>query len=167
MTIIVRLTVYILLSLLTLSCGPNRQREESRAGIAADSDLPDMPIELLSGDSINAKSLYGRPVVLVLFQPDCDHCQREAAQIRQHLGAFEDYELYFVSSSGGPDVQKFSHDYGLSGHDNVIFGVTTVDHIIDNFGGIQAPSMYIYNDNGALVQALNGEVDISVILKYL
>ncbi len=149
--------------LVLLACGRNRPPEEQ----SGPNELPYMEIRLLNGDTIDARSLETERVAIVLFQPDCDHCQREAAQIREHLNAFEDYKLYFVSSSGGPEVGQFAATYGLEGHDNVIFGVTTVQSILDNYGAIQAPSMYIYSKGGALVQALNGEVDISVILKYL
>lgn len=129
-------------------------------------ELPHMTIHLLTGDSVNARTWADKRAVLVLFQPDCDRCHREAEQIAENLDAFSDYELYFVSASLPAETEQFARDYRLAGRDNVIFGVTTVDEILENFGPIQAPSLYIYS-NGKLVQALNGEVDISVIGKYL
>ena len=145
------------------SCAKSKQEEADKV---VANDLPAMQIQLTDGKTVDAKKLEGK-TILVLFQPDCDHCQREAEQIRENLNAFRDYKLYFVSSAAKPEIEKFAKDYGLSEEENISFGSTTVQSVLDNFGPIQAPSMYIYSENGTLVQALNGEVDISVILKYL
>lgn len=146
------------------SCSRSSESETDPTSFS--NDFPHMKIALLEGDVINARELSGQ-MVLVLFQPDCDHCQREAAQIREHLEAFREYNLYFVSTSPAEQVAMFARDYDLNGKKNVRFGLTTVEEILDNFGAIQAPSMYIYSEKGELVRGLNGEVDISEILKYL
>jgi hypothetical protein len=129
-------------------------------------ELPVMQITLLNGTIVDAKKL-SLPAVLILFQPDCDHCQREAGEIREHLTEFKDYTLYFVSSAATDNVQKFAYEYKLTENERVLFGVTTVSNILDNFGPIQAPSIYIYSATGKRVQEFNGEVAIEVILKYL
>lgn len=158
-----RFIVCFLSLLLLHGCGKGPNTGDESAGV---NELPHMTIQLLTGDTVNTRTWTAKRVVLVLFQPDCDHCQREAKQIAENLDAFSDYELYFASTSPPADAEQFAHDYQLAGHDNVIFGVTTVDEILENFGPIQAPSLYIYS-KGKLVQGLNGEVDISVIEKYL
>ena len=129
-------------------------------------DLPAMQIGLLNGKSVDARTIKGK-TVLVLFQPDCDHCQEEARQIAENLEAFKKYNLYFVSSSALPEIEKFSRDYDLSDHENVLFGQTSTENILNNFGPIQAPSVYIYTEQGKLVNNFNGQVDISALLKYL
>lgn len=158
-----RLIVCFLSLFLLSACGKGHNTGDEPAGV---NELPHMTIRLIKGDSVNARTWTDKRVVLVLFQPDCDHCQREAKQIAENLDAFSDYELYFASTSPPAEAEQFARDYQLSGRDNVVFGVTTVDEILENFGPVQAPSLYIYS-KGKLVQGLNGEVDISVIEKYL
>jgi hypothetical protein len=129
------------------------------------SDLPKMPITLMDGSIIKAQDLKGKNI-LVLFQPDCDHCQHEAEQIQANLASFKGYALYFVSSASQTDIEKFAADYKLKNEDNIYFGMTSSENVIDNFGPIQAPSIYIYSDQ-KLVKDFNGQVDVSVIIKYL
>ena len=157
----------ILLSLLIVlgSCS-SKKKDTERQPVVIPNDLPSMQIRMLDGNTLEAKTIKG-PAVLILFQPDCDHCQNEARQFREYLSAFKNYSLYFVSSGAIPEIEKFSVDYKLSGIENVAFGFTTVENILNNFGPIQAPSVYIYSEQEKLVQKFNGEVDISVILKYL
>ncbi len=128
--------------------------------------LPNLPLTTTIGTQTNAQELTGK-VVLVLFQPDCDHCQREAEAIREHLDAFADYTLYFITYAPMQDIQQFARDYKLSGQDNIFFALSEVQPILDNFGSIPTPSLYIYSDQQKLVKAFEGEAPIKEILEHL
>lgn len=159
--------ILLLLAVLVALAGcSKKEKEAEQKPVAAPNDLPAMTISLLDGKTIDAKTLTGKNV-LILFQPDCDHCQHEAEAIREHLASFAGYTLYFVSSATLAEIEKFASDYKLSGNSHVVFGWTATENVLNNFGPIQAPSVYIYSDQGKLVQKFNGQTDISVILKYL
>jgi hypothetical protein len=163
-----KISFLIFIVVLSVSCArkEREQKESAVSTVAVANDLPAFQIKLLDGKIIDGKH-FATPAALVLFQPDCDHCQREATQIQTNLPAFKHYTLYFVSSAPEPGIQKFSEEYKLAGKENVLFGWTTTENIINTFGPIDAPSVYLYSREGKLVQSFNGEVDISVILKYL
>ena len=149
-----------LLVLVLGSCG-KKEKPESVVN-----DLPALVITKTDGSQLAMKSVTGKTVI-VMFQPDCDHCQREAIEIRNHVAAFADYQVYFVSSAPVPTVDQFSIDYKFKGLPNFHFGVTTVDEVLNSFGPIDAPSVYIYNEQGRLKQNFNGETVIQLILRSL
>jgi hypothetical protein len=64
-------------------------------------------------------------------------------------------------------IKQFALDYELWQRPNIIFASTGTENILNNFGPIEAPSVYIYSAEGKLVQKFNGQVDVSVILKSL
>jgi peroxiredoxin len=153
--------------LVALSGCSKKEKEVSQQAVkTVPNDLPVMTISLPDGKTIDAKTLEGKNI-LILFQPDCDHCQHEAEDIRENLAAFADYTLYFISSASMADIEKFAADYKLADNRNVVFGWTSTENVLNNFGPIQAPSVYIYTGQGRLVQKFNGQTDIGVILKYL
>jgi peroxiredoxin len=158
--------IVLILVCLAISCSSKRSEKDSAQAIAETNDLPPLPVRLSDGNTIQTKDLKGK-TILVLFQPDCDHCQNEARQIQENLASFKEYRLYFISSSPIAEIEKFASDYQLAGYDNVAFGWTPTEAVINTLGPIQAPSVYIYSEKGKLVKAINGEVDISVILKYI
>ena len=129
-------------------------------------DLPNMSIVFFDGSQTHAKKLEGKTILIVYF-PDCDHCQREAAQIRKHIASFKDHTLYFLTTAPKPEAAKFAEDYKLSNIGNVKFGLITINDVLSNFGSIATPSIYIYGNNHELVQKFNGETQIEVILKYV
>ena len=146
--------------------GPSSKTQEpEQTAVPKRNDLPIMLINTLDQSPVNIQELTGK-IILILFQPDCDHCQREAKEIREHLEAFNGYSLYFIAADTVAAIEKFGRDYDLLGHPNIHFAGTTVENVINNFGSIPAPSIYIYSDQ-LLVQKFNGEVPIQKILNAI
>jgi peroxiredoxin len=130
------------------------------------SDLPAMKVTGLDGKSFSVKSLKGKTVI-VMYQPDCDHCQREAESIREHMDWFKNYQLYFITTATAVEIKKFAAEYKLNAYRNVHFGTTTLSDILSTYGPIETPSLYIYNADGHLVQKFNGESSIIVVKRHL
>ena len=128
-------------------------------------DLPNMTVTSLDETQINLRTLKEKAII-ILFQPDCDHCQREAKEIRENLDAFKNYSLYFISADQFDAVKRFGEDYDLIAKPNVHFALTSVDNVLKNFGAIPAPSVYIYADQ-KLIKKFNGEVSIGRILQAI
>lgn len=141
------------------------KEKESSKTVNAVNDLPTMQITMLDDSQVSIHTLTGK-IILILFQSDCDHCQREAREIRENLDAFNGYSIYFLSADEASAVHKFANDYNLLGQKNIYFARTTVDDVIKNFGSIPAPSVYVYA-NQRLVQKFNGEVAIEKILNVI
>jgi peroxiredoxin len=129
-------------------------------------NLPNMNITTLEGKHMTLKDHKGK-AVLILFQPECEDCQREAVQIRNNLDAFNAYTLYFISSAPLPQISEFRSSFNLQSFENIIFAQTTVQNVINTLGPIPAPSVYIYSNEGKLVKYFNGEVEIELIKNAL
>jgi thioredoxin-related protein len=129
-------------------------------------ELPSMTITLLDGSRTDVKTLQSQ-TILIFFQPECDHCQRAAQAIRKNLDAFRSSELYFVTSQPLDQAGKFANDYMLSGHSNVHFALAPLEDVLNNFGPISTPSIYIYSADQRLIKSLTGELKIEELLKYI
>lgn len=140
--------------------------QKSLAPAPVRNERPVMTFTLTTGEQIDAHGI-DQQAVFIFFQPDCDHCQQEATQIRNRLEAFNDYQLYFISSHPMSVIEKFSRDYGLANFNNVHFGHTPVESVWNNYGSISAPSVYVYSKEGRLVESFEGMVDVEVIIKHL
>lgn len=145
------------------SSDSSKEKEEPASVV---NDLPNMTITLLDGSALNIKGLKGK-TVLIFFQPDCDHCQREAAEIRKNLEAFRNSTLYFITSHPRSEIEKFGNNFGLMGHSNVFFAWTSTENVLNSFGPISAPSIYLYSSDHKLIKAFNGEVKIELVLNYI
>ena len=133
------LVILIALAFLA-SCNGQTKQEQAEAQKPTVNNLPQMQITLLDGTKKQARELTGK-VMLVMFFPDCEHCQEEARAIEENLADFKSYRVYFLSSNPQPEIEKFASDYKLNGKDNVLFGMVTGESVINNFGPIPTPSM--------------------------
>jgi hypothetical protein len=149
------------------SCTSNSKKDsEDSNSTTAQNDLPQMVVTKPDGSQLNMRELTGK-TVLILFQTDCDHCQREAAAIQENISAFENYSLYFITTSSHKEIETFANEYKLAGHPNVYFCQATSQSILDNFGPIDAPSLYIFSPDQKLVKSFNGETQINEILRHI
>lgn len=168
--------LFLLPVLLAVACGKPAVNQQAIELAKADStpvapapkanDLPNLIVNLVNGAPLNLKELRGK-TILILFQPDCDHCQRESTAIREHMSAFKGYEIYFLSATTAEDSEKFAKDYKFKNESNVHFAITSVENVIDTFGPVSAPSLYVYSEEHALIKHFNGETPIDDILKVL
>jgi peroxiredoxin len=153
------LTVLFLV-LILFSCNTSENSSD------AVNDLPAMTVRLTDGTFHQMNTLNGK-TILVLFQPGCDHCQIEAVEISKNLESFKSYQVYFISSASVSNNQQFAANYGLAGASNFHFGSTTADHVVQNFGSIPTPSLYVYSENGELLTEFIGQTPIEEIIAAL
>ncbi len=118
------------------------------------------------GSSRSARDLTSKNILIIFF-PDCDHCQREAKEISNHLKAFADYQVWFISTASFIDIDRFAKDYKLNDQANLHFVRTEIPDVLNNFGTIITPSLYIYSAEKKLVKAFKGETKIEEILRSL
>lgn len=140
--------------------------DKGSSSMAVQNDLPQMVVTKPDGSQLNMKELSGK-TVLILFLTDCDHCQREATAIQENISAFKPYSVYFITTSSQQQIETFAKEYRLSDYPNVHFCQTTSQSILDNFGPIDSPSLYIFSSDRKLIKSFNGETHINEILKYI
>ena len=165
--ILIALSVLLAVTVIIYFVSPKKQTEDVAVeGTPAVNEFPNMMLTLSDGSQKNAKALKGKSI-LILYFPDCDHCQREALEISNRLKAFEQYDLWFLTTDPFSKMDKFATDYKLNDQPNVYFAQITFEDVAAQFGGIATPSVYIYSESKKLVKAINGETPIEEIIKYL
>ena len=164
--IIIAVSVLLVVMAVIYFVIPTKQKEPAIESGPAVNEFPNIMLTLPDGSQQNARTLKGKSI-LILYFPDCDHCQREATEISNHLKSFESYDVWFISSASFTDIERFAKDYKLAGYANVHFVRTEVQDVINNFGAIATPSLYIFSESKRFVKAFNGETKIEEILKYL
>jgi peroxiredoxin len=157
----------VALQVLVVGCAAKKE-EKVKAEAAVQksaNEYPALTLTLENGQQISTRNLEGNNI-FVFFQPDCDHCQQEATEIENQLDRFKSYKLYFISSGPMAEITRFARDYGLYEKQNVLFASTSTEGVLNHYGPIQTPSIYIYAD-GKLVKAFNGQTEVDLIIAAL
>ena len=121
--------------------------------------MPSLTLTQVDGKTINMRELTGK-VLLVCYNPGCDHCQREARQLADNKDILAGYEVFFLTPETLEESDKFQKEYKLT-DPNIHFGRSDVPQIISAIGAINTvPTFFVYKDQ-ALVKRLEGEITIA------
>jgi len=142
-----------------------RSTEEESITKPQPNDLPMLAVLQTDGNRIFLRDAPGN-VVFIFFNPDCDHCQREATQIRNRKEIFKNHQVYFISIDIMPNISKFASDYGLIDNNFHFCRAESAD-VYQSVGPLPSvPAIFIYKDK-RFVKKLEGEVSLDELAKFL
>ena len=120
------------------------------------SDLREMLYQLGHADSEVAPF-----TILIYFNSECEHCQREIHEISKNIGLFDRTQLLLTSFEPQQEAFTFLAQHDLSD----LYLRSTPENVIDSFSG-GVPQTLIYQE-GELIKHFKGEVKVSAILKVI
>ena len=121
-------------------------------------------VNLFTLDSTRFIFPLAKPVVFILYNSTCEHCQYELSQINAEINSFNNIELVFLSSEPIPAIQQSALPF--EGNRNVNFVKINPEDVFANFGTVRYPTILIYGTNGRLIKEFKGETKVEAILKY-
>lgn len=129
-----------------------------------------LPLRLLTMDSaalqLSEKSLQ-QPMIAILFNPGCDHCQHQAEEMKSNMSMFKDVTLVMIAAATLKEIRDFSVEYGLAGQPNVYFTQANPMDVYNNFGSVPVPYILLYNKSHKLVHEFRGNANAGEIAQYL
>ena len=127
--------------------------------------MPALTIEKTDGSKVSLQEQTGK-VLLICFNPDCDHCQREAKLLSENKDILTGYQVYFISPEKMDLIVKFSKEYNLV-EPNLHFGRAEGVDVINAVGQISTvPTFFVYNDQ-KLVKRVEGETSLATLKEIL
>src|SRR5215218_10341606 len=126
------------------------------------------PFQLLLGDSTTFYKKEGlpkgKPVLLMIFSPECSHCQHTAEEMVQHKEDLKNVQIVMATLHTISQMNAFAETYGLKDVPNVVLG-KDVYFILPPFFSIHnLPYMALYKANGDLIRAVEGSLPITSVI---
>ena len=141
------------------------KKEEEQKPELQVNDLPMLSVKAIDSTVISLRDLPGK-VILIYFNPECDHCQSEAREISLQKPSFKQYQVYFIASDSIQNIVNFRETYELT-EQNFYFAQAGLAEVYEAVGPIPSvPAIYIYNEKH-LVKRLEGQVPMEELIKYL
>lgn len=149
--------LFICIVALAAGCGKEKQKDVVVNAVpSANNQMPALLMTKTDNTQVFFKDEKGK-VAIVFFNPDCDHCQREAKLISENKDIFSSYQVYFITADYMPAVTKFAQDYNLI-EPNFHFGRAEAADVFNSIGAINnVPAFFVFNDQ-TLVGRNEGEL---------
>lgn len=106
----------------------------------------------------------GKPLMLMFFSPDCDHCQHETEALIKNIGKFKGIQIVMISTQPLEEMKAFANKYNLLG--NGIQVGRDIAYVMTPYYEIKRlPYLAFYDKNKKLISAFEGSLGIPSILK--
>lgn len=133
----------------------------------AQAKLPAFKILLSNGTYLTPERLEkNKPLVLIYFAPDCDHCSTLMTSFFKNINEFKDTEVVMVTFKPLEDVTRFVYDYAVSKYPNIKVGTEGTTFFIWNFYKLtNTPFVAIFNKQGNLQHSYRKISEAGMIVK--
>jgi thioredoxin-related protein len=117
--------------------------------------LPPFRIMQSNGKVFKAENLpIGKPIIIIYFSPDCDHCQVFMKQFFKRASEFNRASVAMITYLPVDHVTKFIKEYQIRKFPNVTVGTEGSGFFLRNYYRItELPFLALYDKNGNLISS--------------
>jgi thiol-disulfide isomerase/thioredoxin len=142
------------------------------ACIRSGPEMPSFNMLLIDSSTVlNTKDIpSGKPTILVYYSPDCDHCQKETADILKKMDSMKQVQFYFITTDPFDRMKVFRQYYKIDNYSNIILGRDYESFFPRYYQVLAPPYSNIYDKNKRLVGTFAGEAtatDFITLLKEI
>jgi cytochrome oxidase Cu insertion factor (SCO1/SenC/PrrC family) len=131
--------------------------------------IPPFKMTLSNNKIFNATELpKGKPLVLIYFDPDCDHCQRLMTELFKKINSFKKVELVLITFKPVTEVGAFEKKYATSKYENMRVGTEGTFFYLKNYYKlIKMPFTAVYDSKGNYSYSYRDETLVDDLIKRL
>jgi thioredoxin-related protein len=108
-----------------------------------------------------------KPTIIMIFSPDCEHCQDETKAITANINLFKKAQIIMVSPLEYSYLRKFYDEYKIADYPMITMG-RDPSYFLGTFYKVRSfPSIFVYNKKGDFVTSFSGSTPVKEIAAAL
>jgi len=133
------------------------------------SEIPSFNLLMLdSATQFNTSQIpNGKPIVLLFFSPDCEHCQAEATYLLRKMDSLKEVDFYFVSIDPLDRLRIFNACYNLYHYSNITLGKDYTYSFPRYFKGASPPYLILYDKKKKTRAVFSGDTYIDHLVPFV
>lgn len=129
--------------------------------------LPPFSFLTLSGTVFNSEEIERGPLVIIFFDPGCNHCRYEISELIKYGNKITLQKFLLISEAEKEELVKFYNDFQLEKQPGMTLLIDKNYSFRDIFRTKHVPSTFIYSRELSLIKSFKGEVKPETILECL
>ena len=131
--------------------------------------LPDFKITRSNGILFTNKEVEaGKPLLIVYFSPECEHCQVFMKSFFKNAQDFKNTQVLFITYLPLDRVVKFESEFPVNKYSNIITGTEGMTFVIRNFYEIkEMPFAVLYDKQGKMIGKYEREIPLNKIINSI
>jgi thioredoxin-related protein len=129
--------------------------------------LPNFSFQTQDNDTFTTKNISNNftKIIVNYYNPQCEHCQYMATQIKQNASKGSNIQWLCITSADSTSIHEFNKKYGLDQMENLVMLKDSHLQFEKKFGTAVVPSFFIYNQERKLIKKIIGETKIENLLQ--
>ena len=108
-----------------------------------------------------------KPTIIMMFSPDCEHCQAETKDILANINLFKKAQILMVSPIDFKYMKEFYNEYKIANYPNITIARDPT-YFLGTFYKIRSfPSIFVYDKKGNLKNSFIGSTFVEDIAASL
>jgi thiol-disulfide isomerase/thioredoxin len=128
--------------------------------------VPPLKLLLLDSTSYFTKNdlKKNRPVLIIVFNPDCEHCKHETEEIIKNIDSLKNIQIVMATIMSFDLMKSFYEQYDLQRFQNIIVG-KDVQYTLPSFYQMHfMPYLAMYNKKGNLLATFEGSMKMEDLI---
>ncbi|MFV0605649.1 MAG: TlpA family protein disulfide reductase [Niabella sp.] len=157
---------YILLLFTFIFTGLSSFAQQNEAPYLKYKTVPSARLLLSDSTGVELKARLDKkkPLMIVVFSPECDHCKHEAEELVKNIDKFKKIQIVMVSMLPIFKMNEFVKHYGLDKYSNILVG-RDIGYVFPVYYDIKSlPYHAFYNKDKKLIMGFEGSMSVEKIL---
>jgi peroxiredoxin len=139
------------------------------AAVKSGSTIPTFRMLLTNGQYFSSSQIQkNRPVVLIYFAPDCDHCLVLMDQLFKKIHQLDKASVVMITFKSPQEIIGFEKKYNTSKYPNIKVGTEGTTYVVRNFYRLEkTPFTAVYDRKGVLAFSYKEETPVPEMLARL
>ena len=120
-----------------------------------------------TGWELKAKLDKKKPLMLVIFSPECDHCRHETEELKKNIEKFKNVQIVMAAMQPVHKIKEFVAEYGLDKYKNITVG-RDYAYILPVYYDMKSlPFHAFYTRDRKLISGFEGTMSVAKMLAQL
>jgi len=131
--------------------------------------MPAFKMKLSSGRVFSSSEIsHKKPVVLIYFAPDCEHCQALMKQIFSRINTFKNTQIVLVTFEPLQVLPPFEKEFQTAKYSNIKVGSEVKPLFLQRYYQLQhTPFTALFNKNGKLIVSYKDYTTVADLIKKI
>jgi len=108
-----------------------------------------------------------KPTIIMIFSPDCEHCQEETKALTANIQLFKKAQIVMSSPLEYSYLRKFYDEYGIAGYPQITMGRDPT-YFLGTFYKVRSfPAIFVYDKKGNLITSFIGSVPVQQVAEAM
>lgn len=108
-----------------------------------------------------------KPTVIMIFSPECGHCQTETREIVKNIEHFKNSQILMVTWLPYTEMRSFYSNYNLAQYPEITVAYDKKDFFLPYYQVQMYPKLVVYDKKGKYVNSFSGPINLEDVWKAL